>query len=32
MSSEQIASKQIKWNNRLEEYFAHTGEKAHCYS
>lgn len=22
----------IHWNHRLEEYFAHTGEKAHCLS
>jgi hypothetical protein len=22
----------IKWNTRLEEYFAQTGEKAHCFS
>lgn len=22
----------ISWNKRLEEYFAHTGEKAHCLS
>ena len=25
-------SKRIEWNNRLEEYFASTGEKAVCYA
>ena len=30
--SEDALSKQIHWNTRLEEYFAHTGEKAHCLS
>jgi hypothetical protein len=24
--------KNISWNDRLEEYFSSTGEKAHCYS
>jgi hypothetical protein len=30
--SEDALSKHIHWNTRLEEYFAHTGEKAHCLS
>jgi hypothetical protein len=25
-------SNEVTWNHRLEEYFAHTGEKAHCLS
>ena len=25
-------SKDIHWNSKLEEYFASTGEKSHCYS
>jgi hypothetical protein len=32
MSADQALSTTIHWNVRLEEYFAHTGEKAHCYS
>jgi hypothetical protein len=32
MSVEQVLKTNINWNKRLEEYFAHTGEKAHCYS
>lgn len=30
--SDQTSTATIHWNVRLEEYFAHTGEKAHCYS
>jgi len=30
--SEEALGKEIHWNARLEEYFAHTGEKAHCLS
>jgi hypothetical protein len=30
--AEDTLSKDIKWNSRLEEYFAHTGEKANCYA
>lgn len=30
MSEQVIGS--VSWNKRLEEYFAHTGEKAHCLS
>jgi hypothetical protein len=29
---ETAVSTTITWNHRLEEYFAHTGEKAHCLS
>lgn len=29
---DEALSKDIGWQTRLEEYFAHTGEKAHCYS
>ena len=32
MSADQSITTTIHWNGRLEEYFAHTGEKAHCYS
>ena len=32
MSSDQTLSVYITWNKRLEEYFAETGEKAHCLS
>jgi hypothetical protein len=32
MSADQVIQPSISWNKRLEEYFAHTGEKAHCYS
>ena len=32
MSADQALNTNINWNKRLEEYFAHTGEKAHCYS
>jgi hypothetical protein len=31
MSDQNIAVS-VSWNKRLEEYFAHTGEKAHCLS
>jgi hypothetical protein len=30
MSSEQSITTTISWNKRLEQYFAETGEKAHC--
>jgi hypothetical protein len=30
--SDQALTTTIHWNHRLEEYFCHTGEKAHCYS
>lgn len=30
--ADQQLTQLISWNHRLEEYFAHTGEKAHCYS
>lgn len=30
--SEIETNRQVHWNNRLEKYFADTGEKAHCYS
>lgn len=30
--SDEILDKSIHWNERLEEYFASTGEKAHCLS
>lgn len=30
--SDEIIDKSIHWNERLEEYFASTGEKAHCLS
>lgn len=30
--SDQAVTVSISWNKRLEEYFAHTGEKAHCLS
>jgi hypothetical protein len=30
--SDQTTTITISWNKRLEEYFAHTGEKAHCLS
>jgi hypothetical protein len=32
MSSDNAIATNIRWNSRLEEYFAHTGEKAHCLS
>jgi hypothetical protein len=32
MSADQSITTTIHWNGRLEEYFCHTGEKAHCYS
>jgi hypothetical protein len=32
MSADQALTTTIHWNHRLEEYFCHTGEKAHCYS
>jgi hypothetical protein len=28
----EVATTTITWNTRLEQYFAHTGEKAHCLS
>lgn len=30
--SDEMIRKEIRWNSRLEEYFSHTGEKAHCLS
>jgi hypothetical protein len=30
--AEDTLAKDIRWNSRLEEYFATTGEKAHCLS
>jgi hypothetical protein len=30
--SETETGREVTWNHRLEEYFAHTGEKAHCLS
>jgi hypothetical protein len=32
MSADQAITTTINWQSRLEEYFTHTGEKAHCYS
>lgn len=32
MSSDNTIAQDIRWNSRLEEYFAQTGEKAHCLS
>jgi len=32
MASDNAITPNIRWNSRLEEYFAQTGEKAHCLS
>ncbi len=32
MAAEVSVTKTIRWNSRLEEYFANTGEKALCYA